>query len=232
MPPFLKVSGYIAGIAAKGGCYLCGASKRSETEVVVDTGVTIDFEGRILVCEACVREMGHLVGMVDGAEVDELRDEVVGARAAQHSAEAHAAEKVRLATDALAHAAEQSQADEVAVERTRAAELDRALGEIEDEVLELGAQRDEALKRAAHAEASVSDLSDTVSQQEAALAEANSQQDGEVTRDAGTGRFVTDDEADDDPEGTVHEKVRRKSRAKAKESVSPPKPEPKTKETS
>lgn len=201
MPPFLKVDGYIGGVAAKGGCYLCGASKRSETGAVVDTAVTIDFEGRILICEACVREMGHLLDLVDSSEVAELRDELDGAKAAQHVAEAAATEAKRLATDALAHAAEQAKSDEVATERTRANEAERELRQVRDEVLELVAQRDEAQRRA--------DAAETGS-------------DDEVARDASTGRFVTDDEADDNPEGTVVETVHRKR---------PPKNAAKQKET-
>ncbi len=46
---------------------------------------------------------------------------------------------------------------------------------------------------------------------EAALEEAASdvEADAEVSRDADTGRFITRDQADDNPEGSVVERVRR-----------------------
>lgn len=204
MPPYLTVDGYIAGIAAKGGCYLCGASKRHETEVIIDTSVDIMFEGRILVCEACVREMGSVLGLVDSDQVAELRDQVTEARAAQNVAESNATEAKRLASSALAHAAEQANSADVSTALARADEAERERTKVEAELNETRAElgkvrteRDEA---------------------EAAEVTLRQQQDGsddeEVVRDASTGRFVTDDEGDDNPDGTVVEKVHRKRAAK------------------
>jgi hypothetical protein len=65
---------------ARGCCYLCIASPRvfdtpdgPRRERIVDTGVSIDYEGRLAICELCLREMAKLLGMVDGSEIETLR---------------------------------------------------------------------------------------------------------------------------------------------------------------
>lgn len=46
-----------------GVCYLCKASKRSADEQIMDTGIHIDFEGRVYVCGTCIREMAVVCGL-------------------------------------------------------------------------------------------------------------------------------------------------------------------------
>ena len=50
-------------------CYRCGSDRKP----VVDTGVSIDMEGGLYLCYACVAEMAALLGMIHGAKAEELR---------------------------------------------------------------------------------------------------------------------------------------------------------------
>lgn len=56
------------GTARGNTCYLCGSAQRElnngEREAILDTGITIDFEGYLMFCSACAVEMGTLVGML------------------------------------------------------------------------------------------------------------------------------------------------------------------------
>lgn len=50
-------------------CYRCGADRKP----VIDTGVSIDMEGGLYLCHACVEEMASLLGMIQGEKAEELR---------------------------------------------------------------------------------------------------------------------------------------------------------------
>lgn len=129
------VETYLPG-TAKGCCYLCSTSPRlvdegrsQRRELVIDTGLIIDFEGGLAICESCVREAAHLVGMVDGGAAIDAEEAVIEARAAQAGAEAERDEAVAVA-EALRHwdaktpanedGAEGSAADAAAAPRKRA----------------------------------------------------------------------------------------------------------------
>lgn len=73
---FRLVEQYLPG-TAKGACYLCASSRRTihdangpRDEHVLDTGLIIDFEGGLAICETCFREGAQLLGLVDAAERD------------------------------------------------------------------------------------------------------------------------------------------------------------------
>lgn len=56
--------------AAPGGvCYRCGSGRKP----VIDTGVSIEMEGGLYLCHACVEEMAALLGMISGEKATELR---------------------------------------------------------------------------------------------------------------------------------------------------------------
>lgn len=76
MATLFVIDNYLPGTAGTGGCYLCGASKRHPDEIIVDTGIDIDFEGRVAICEACIREMAGKVGMVNAAVLVSARVEM------------------------------------------------------------------------------------------------------------------------------------------------------------
>lgn len=42
-------------------------------EQALDTGVSIDFEGRVVFCETCIIEIATQLGMIREGKVDELR---------------------------------------------------------------------------------------------------------------------------------------------------------------
>lgn len=50
-------------------CYRCGSDRKP----VIDTGVSIDMEGGLYLCHACVEEMASLLGMIQGEKAEELR---------------------------------------------------------------------------------------------------------------------------------------------------------------
>lgn len=70
----IRVDHAIVSVHAKASCYLCGA-----TNDLVDTGVSIDYEGVLAICRACVRDMaltgGFAVG-VDQQQLDDLKEEL------------------------------------------------------------------------------------------------------------------------------------------------------------
>jgi hypothetical protein len=52
------------GVQTAGGtCYLCKLPRRGN-EKVIDTGVEIDFEGFLAICESCIRYCNSLLGGV------------------------------------------------------------------------------------------------------------------------------------------------------------------------
>ena len=59
-----------------GVCYRCYASRRQidgRTERVIDLGVWIEMEGKLLLCETCGIEIASVLGFVDPAKADDLR---------------------------------------------------------------------------------------------------------------------------------------------------------------
>lgn len=84
------VDHYIPGTAG-GCCHFCRTSQRDvdgAREAVVATSVELSEGGEIALCEACVREMAHLLGLVDAGAVAEAKDAAHAARRAQYDAEA------------------------------------------------------------------------------------------------------------------------------------------------
>lgn len=74
--------GFLGGVG--GSCALCNASKRhlDRPERIVTTSLVTDMldappgvwpEKYMEFCEACINEMGHLVGMVSESEAQQLR---------------------------------------------------------------------------------------------------------------------------------------------------------------
>src|SRR5690242_16547280 len=47
----------IQGVHAKGGCYLCGSPNK-----LVDTEVSIDYEGVLAICEGCCHDLAMTAG--------------------------------------------------------------------------------------------------------------------------------------------------------------------------
>jgi len=64
-------------------CSICGWHQRAVDETnpngpkeqVIDTGLFIDFEGSLEICETCVVEMGHMVGMIEEPTATGLKTE-------------------------------------------------------------------------------------------------------------------------------------------------------------
>ncbi len=74
-----RVSPIIPFGAAKQNCYLCNGAPRTrgdKTERMIDTGVHIEFEGHIALCETCVSYMGKLLGLLTPDDVEALTDEL------------------------------------------------------------------------------------------------------------------------------------------------------------
>jgi len=64
-------------------CYVCKCDLRPESptgqdghEVALDTGIMIDFEGYVALCESCIIEAGHLIGLAEPAKVAALELEL------------------------------------------------------------------------------------------------------------------------------------------------------------
>jgi hypothetical protein len=74
------VSATVPHGAANNTCYLCHGAPRSRpdgtSERIIDTGVHIDCEGFIAICETCVTYMGTLLGLYTATDVENLTDEL------------------------------------------------------------------------------------------------------------------------------------------------------------
>ncbi len=66
---FQLLNEYPMASAVPGACYRCGADRKP----VIDTGVSIDMEGGLYLCHACVAEAASLLGMIHGDKAEELR---------------------------------------------------------------------------------------------------------------------------------------------------------------
>jgi hypothetical protein len=74
-----RVSPIIPFGAAKQNCYLCNGAPRTRgatTERMIDTGVHIEFEGHIAICETCVTHMAKLLGLLTPDDVEEITSEL------------------------------------------------------------------------------------------------------------------------------------------------------------
>ena len=65
-------------------CYVCKCDLRTESptgqeghEKALDTGIMIDFEGYVAVCESCIIEAGHLIGLAEPDKVRELEESIL-----------------------------------------------------------------------------------------------------------------------------------------------------------
>lgn len=70
-----RVSPTIPFGVAKQNCYLCEGAQRTHGGVVermIDTGVHVDFEGHIAICETCIGHMGKLLGLFTPDDVENL----------------------------------------------------------------------------------------------------------------------------------------------------------------
>jgi hypothetical protein len=59
-------------------CLVCNSDLRNikltkQKERALSTGIAIDFEGIVVICESCITEAADLIGMVPEAAVDRLR---------------------------------------------------------------------------------------------------------------------------------------------------------------
>ncbi len=54
-------------------CLTCNSDRRV-TDRLVDLGVTIDFEGHLIMCETCAKEIAHLLGYETDDISLQLRD--------------------------------------------------------------------------------------------------------------------------------------------------------------
>lgn len=54
-------------------CVTCNADRRP-TDRLVDLGINIDFEGYLIMCETCAKEIAHLLGWVTDDVAQQLQD--------------------------------------------------------------------------------------------------------------------------------------------------------------
>jgi hypothetical protein len=64
--------GYPPPEAAKRGCYICGYDLGDRRFVL--TGVVIEFEGMLALCDLCVLEMAELVGAISPHKAERLQE--------------------------------------------------------------------------------------------------------------------------------------------------------------
>lgn len=79
----LQVTTTIPFGSARQNCYLCNGAQRQKDdgsrERMIDTGVHIDFEGHVAICETCATHMGKALGMLEAADVEGLAAELAAA---------------------------------------------------------------------------------------------------------------------------------------------------------
>lgn len=81
----IRVDSAIQGVHAKQGCYLCGQVNR-----LVDTEVSIPYEGILAICTGCAKDLAHAAGWdleVAAEEVTRLREAEGRLRTERDSAE-------------------------------------------------------------------------------------------------------------------------------------------------
>lgn len=74
---------FVPGTVAM-ACYVCKCDLRPESptgqeghEKALDTGIMIDFEGYVALCESCVIEAGNLIGLTEPAKVRDLEEQIL-----------------------------------------------------------------------------------------------------------------------------------------------------------
>lgn len=83
-------------------CSCCGSAQRG-SEAVCDTGMFItalEFQGRVQICETCIVDVAHQLGMLDLDQSTALKAQTFQAEAARARAEAELA-KALVAAKAL-----------------------------------------------------------------------------------------------------------------------------------
>jgi hypothetical protein len=87
-------------VHAKEGCYLCGKGGP-----VVDTGVDIEGEGALAICDGCIHDLAVALGLdVEESllpQLEEVRDQLVQAQARADRAETALAAGVSAAAEKL-----------------------------------------------------------------------------------------------------------------------------------
>lgn len=68
--------------AAENGCYLHGGGQR-HGDRFIDTGVHIEGEGFLAICESCVQHLGKMLGLITPDEYEELARELADANDAR-----------------------------------------------------------------------------------------------------------------------------------------------------
>jgi hypothetical protein len=74
----LRVLPTIPPTARNKSCTFCNHGRRERDgglERVLDTGIHIEWEGFIVVCETCVTHMGRMIGLLTPADVEALAQE-------------------------------------------------------------------------------------------------------------------------------------------------------------
>jgi len=59
--------------ATPGLCYFCRSPRQQGDKGVLSTGVAVDMEGMVELCQKCVEEMGAAFGCLNVEKSDELR---------------------------------------------------------------------------------------------------------------------------------------------------------------
>lgn len=59
--------------SARPGCYLCYTEPHTGVQMI-DTGQSIDMEGRLIICARCIEAMGDLLGYIPPDKAEKLRD--------------------------------------------------------------------------------------------------------------------------------------------------------------
>lgn len=66
--------------ALPGSCYFCSCAPRQgnpERTVLVDTECQVEFHGAVYVCDVCVLQMAHLLGLMAQPEAEQLRQQIL-----------------------------------------------------------------------------------------------------------------------------------------------------------
>lgn len=67
--------------AAHNNCYLCNGGQRTRADGrldrFIDTGIVIEFEGGLVMCETCVTFLGKRLGLLTPEDVESLTRELV-----------------------------------------------------------------------------------------------------------------------------------------------------------
>jgi len=59
--------------ATPGLCYFCRSPRQPGDKGVLSTGIAVDMEGMVELCQKCVEEMAHVFGCLTVEKSDELR---------------------------------------------------------------------------------------------------------------------------------------------------------------